>query len=269
MSRKAANQPATWALTSAQTHALFDILTHHETYGEVERFKLPGFISRFGHPFLPLASPAGLEHGQDGADSTADEALDSGGPDSASSTPNVSAAPLIATLFRTVVLTAPGLKLLSPTFWNVQARGLLDRFADAELSESYDKGTLGTRKTLATAASVLQESLVRGMLGGVWHGGGKRDLRGPYDARTAVDLVRAWEDVVHELAYGGLIDELFECAMTNGNVEKHSPAAERCVDYIILQYVALSIRWTRRGRLGHLTIQQLGHLSPLCLYSFT
>ena len=38
-------------LTPQQYHALFDILTHQETYSEIENFKFPGTVSEYGPPF--------------------------------------------------------------------------------------------------------------------------------------------------------------------------------------------------------------------------
>jgi hypothetical protein len=38
-------------LTPAQTHALFDILIHHQVYSEIEAFKYPTTIDQYGYPF--------------------------------------------------------------------------------------------------------------------------------------------------------------------------------------------------------------------------
>lgn len=200
------------SLTPAQLHALFDILTHHETYDEVEKFKYPQTISRYGFPFV--ANPG-----------TSDTA-----PEYASE----SSAPLLASLLRTIVLPLPGVRDLPPEFWSVRSQGILSTFAEAELSESYDKGVLGTRKTLATAASVIHEYVSRGYLGG-FPQTERRDLNFKYDPMKADDLNAAWDDVQHEIVYGDLIDELFDCAIEKDSLEEHSPAVKMAVDYIIIQ----------------------------------
>jgi hypothetical protein len=200
------------ALTSSQLHALFDILTHHETYAEVELFKDPSAISQYGYPFAqkPRKSNEPPSHN-----------------------PN-SSAPLLAGVFRPIVLPFPGIRGLPLEFWHVRFQVILEKLAEAELSESYDKGVLGTRKTLATAASAIHEVVSRGILGGVPHGA-KRDLKGKYDRSKAQELVRAWEDAVHELIYGNLIEELFTCAAEKQSLEEHSPAVQAAADYIIIQ----------------------------------
>ncbi|KAK0707678.1 PX-associated-domain-containing protein [Lasiosphaeris hirsuta] len=201
-------------LTSAQLHALFDILTHCETYAEVERFKDPATISEYGYPFMRRR------------------------PDGKSSYAPDSAVPLLAGLLRGIVLTIPGVRDLPSEFWHDRFQGILTKLSEAELSESYDRGTLGTRKTLATAASAIHETVSRGILGGIPKGV-KRNLEGPYDRSRAEDLVRAWEDVVHELVYGDLIDELFECTTKLKSLEEHSPAVRASVDYIIIHLATL------------------------------
>ncbi|KAH6842655.1 PX-associated-domain-containing protein [Chaetomium sp. MPI-CAGE-AT-0009] len=208
-------EPST-TLTSSQLHALFDILTHHETYAEVESFKDPRAISEYGYPFARRSSES------NGAPSYAVD----------------SAQPLLAGLLRSIVLPFPGIRDLPPEFWHARFQGILEKLAEAELSESYDKGVLGTRKTLATAASAIHESVSRGILGGV-ENGANRNLHGEYDRSEAQDLARAWEDGVQELVYGNLIDELFSCAAEKHSLEEHSPAIQAAADYIILHLATL------------------------------
>ncbi|CAG9950891.1 unnamed protein product, partial [Clonostachys rosea f. rosea IK726] len=43
--------PASATLTSEQRHALFDILSHSETYSEIENFKYPDGVTGYGFPF--------------------------------------------------------------------------------------------------------------------------------------------------------------------------------------------------------------------------
>jgi hypothetical protein len=199
-------------LSPSQLHALFDILTHHETYAEVESFKDPSTISEYGYPFA--------QH-KPGSRSAPSYATDS-------------AAPLLAGLLRSIVLSFPGVRDLPPEFWHIRFQGVLEKLAEAELSESYDKGTLGTRKTLATAGSVIHEAVSRAILGGVERVT-NGDLHGEYATSKAEDLVRAWEDVVQQLVYGHLVEELFACAAEKQSLEEHSPGVQAAADYIIIQ----------------------------------
>ena len=199
-------------LTPAQLHALFDILTHHETYAEAESFKDPSTISEYGYPF-------------------ARHAPDSNGSPSYATD---SAAPLLAGVLRSIVLPFPGVPNLPAEFWHGRFQAVLGKLAEAELSESYDKAALGIRKTLATAASAIHEAVSRGILGGLSKGA-SRDLHGEYDKSKAQDLVRAWDDVVQELVYGNLVEELFVAAAEKKSLEEHSPGVEAAADYIILQ----------------------------------
>jgi hypothetical protein len=200
------------SLAPSQLHALFDILTHYHTYAEIQSFKHPSTMSRYGRPF----------------------ALNPDSPASERNYASESSAPLLASFLKSVVLPLPGVRDLSSDFWSVRLQGILVKLAEAELSESYDKGALGTRKTLATVASVVQETVVRGILGG-FPGGPKRDLGRSYDTSSAQDLSKAWEDAVHELVYGDLVDELFDYAIHKNSLEDHSPAVKTASNYVIIQ----------------------------------
>ena len=198
-------------LTSAQLHAVFDILTHYETYAEVELFKQPETITGYGYPFALHQNP-----------------------DSAPSYATKSTTPLLAALLRSMVLPLPGVRDLPSEFWHVRFQGILTKLSEADLSESYDKGVLGVRKTLATAASVIHESVSRGILGGVSRGP-RRNLNGYYDRTKASELQRAWEDLVHEATYGTLINDVFETAAASSDLEHHPPAVLAAIDYVIIQ----------------------------------
>lgn len=123
------------ALTPSQSHALFDILTHRETYTEIEDFKQPGAISQYGPPFQDDIAK--------------------------------SQSPILQTLLSKFALKLPGLRDVSPEFWKVRVESLIKELAQVELSESYDKGVLGIRKTLATAIAALIEYPARGCLEGI------------------------------------------------------------------------------------------------------
>jgi hypothetical protein len=148
-----------------------------------------------------------------------------------------SATPILQHLVVTFVVPFVGVADLSRDFWSVRAQGILSRFAEANLSESYDKGAVGTRRTVTTVASSAIEVVARGALGGharhVHVCGHLR--RGAYDLGTARALERAWADVSQELVYGRLVDELVDHVEEHEDLEGHSPAAEAAVQYIIMQ----------------------------------
>lgn len=201
-------------LTASQLRALFNILVHHQTYAEVEYFKEPEAIDRYGYPFHVNFKNSG----------------DSG--DGSSSTP------LLQLLLTRIILPVPGIRDLPPEFWNVKFRSIMLRLCEADLSESYDKATLGSRKQLATAASVIHEALTRGLLAGVSQGAGT-NLKDHFDAQTASGLTNAYHASIHHLIYGDLVDDLFNRAIATNELEDHSPAVKVAVDYGIIHIATL------------------------------
>ncbi|KAH8788936.1 PX-associated-domain-containing protein [Diaporthe sp. PMI_573] len=209
--------PTAVSLDPAQLHALFDILTHDETYREAESFKYPYAIKGYGYPFNSDASQS----------------------DPPSYNPK-SASPLLQLLLTQCILPVPGLGDLPPDFWPTKFQGILSRLADANLSESYDKGAPGTRKTLATLACVIHEAVTRGLLGGVARPSEKVDLqKAQYDGTQAAELERAWNECVRELVHGNLADELFDHCAKDEDFEAHSPAVKAAADYAILHIASL------------------------------
>ncbi len=125
----------TEALSTSQAAALFDILTHYNTYAEIREFRRPGSLRHYGPPFTcedkrPSTSPA------------------------------------LQALVSKFLLDLPGLNNLPEKWWKVQCHDIIENLERANLSESYDKGVIGSRKTLATAISALIEYPVRGVHGG-------------------------------------------------------------------------------------------------------
>ncbi|KAJ2989867.1 hypothetical protein NUW58_g3243 [Xylaria curta] len=194
-------------LTPPQLGALLDILIHHETYAEVQSFRDPAAIENYQWPFV-------------NRDKT-------GGP---AEPHGLSSSPLLQLLLTRLVLGAPAVRDLSIEFWPVKFKGIMKQLGEADLSDSYEKGTLGTRKRLATAASVVHEGVTRGLLSGVSYGA-LPDLNSPYDRDKAEDLTRAWHDSIHHLVYGDLIDEIFNQLTRTEDLEAHSPALKGAVDY--------------------------------------
>jgi hypothetical protein len=96
-------------LTAPQLRALFDILTHHETYAEVESFKNPEAIDNYGFPFTPNSGSS--------SSTNQDKAKDGNNTDTSKS-------PLLQLLLTRLVLPMPGIKDLEPGFWNAKFRGI-------------------------------------------------------------------------------------------------------------------------------------------------
>lgn len=199
--------------TAAQLRALFDILTHHQAYAEIESFKDAEGVEKFGYPFI---NP------------------EDGGPE-----PPKSSSPLLQMLLTRMILPMPGINGLDPTFWNVRFKSILKCFADVDLSESYDKGSLGTRKTLATAAGAFYESINRGMLGGVPRDAASSIQDFKSDPSTASGLEKAWDYAVYQTVYGNLIDELFDHAAKSSDIEGHSELVRDAIDYAIIHLATI------------------------------
>ena len=184
-----------------QTTALFDILSHHETYAEIEDFKVPGAIHKYGPPF------------QDDQSTTT--------------------SPILQMLLSKFVLKLPGLRDVSPNFWKVQIADMIQELSEAELSESYDKGVLGIRKTLATAISALIEYPTRGCLGGF----PKRDFQRSkkYDASNPDDVLQSWQDCLQAIIYGDLLDEIFDKTAETDDLQQHESLVQGMHEYIIVK----------------------------------
>lgn len=208
-------------LSAEQLQALFDILNHNETYRAAESFKRKEAVRGYGYPFNK-AEP--LQAGD----------APTYAPDSQS--------PLLQLLLTKCLLTVPSMSDLPADFWPTHFQSIMEQLADANLSESYDKGTLGTRKTLATGASVIHEAITRGLLSGVpqREDGERINLKNAtYDTTQAADLRAAWNDCVEDLIYGNLADELFEHITQTQDFEGHSPAVAAAGQYVIVHLAAL------------------------------
>jgi hypothetical protein len=190
-------------LSPPQTHALFDILIHHQLYTEIEAFKYPTAIAQYGYPFEKA----------DGAQTKS---------------------PLLQSMLNKFVLRLPGIKNLSTGFWQDKIRALVAKLGEAELSESYDKGAIGSRKALATAISSVLEYVARGMLGGYPVRKGNEDQK-EYDSNKPEDILQAWDDGMRQLIYGNLLDELFEKTAASDKLADHSSLVQAAHEYILLK----------------------------------
>jgi len=190
-------------LTPAQSAALFDVLTHFETYREVEDFKQPGAIHKYGPPF------------QD---------------DKAKSN-----SPVLQTLISKFILPLPGLRDVSADFWKVRVADVIDELSQADLSESFDKGILGIRKTLATAISALIEYPARGCLAGLPEVKDEKPELRKYDVKSPDDVLQAWQDCLQALVYGDLIDELFSKAAETDDLSKHDTLVQGMHEFVVVK----------------------------------
>lgn len=138
-----------------------------------------------------------------------------------------------------LVLPIPGISELPRGFWTRGAQGILSRFGAADLSESYDKGAMGTRKTLATGASSIIEMLARATLGGFKGAGKEPSPASPrtYDELEAKDLTQAWEDFLDGGIYSDLVDKLFQHMTETDDLDAYSPTIKLAAEYVIIQYV--------------------------------
>ncbi|XP_014561931.1 hypothetical protein COCVIDRAFT_85239 [Bipolaris victoriae FI3] len=191
----------TQPLTPAQTHALFDILIHHQVYAEIEAFKYPSTIDQYGYPFRKA----------DGVQSTS---------------------PLLQNMLNKFALCNPAIRNFGEAWWSEKIQTLVAKMAEAELSESYDKGAIGSRKALATAASSIAEYVARGMLGG--YSRKQKESKKEYDTSKPEDVIQGFEELVHESIYGNALDELYEKVKATSRLEDHSSSLQAAHEYMLL-----------------------------------
>ena len=195
-------------LTSDQAHALFDILTHHESCLEIQALKNPQNIRNFG---LPLQTEIPIEY---------------------------SSSPLIQTLLQRFVLNLPGLRDVSPEFWTENISGLATALDDANLSESYDKGSIGIRKTLSTAIASMIEYVSRGTVGGYPKTAPERADH-QYDNSNPDDVIAAWDDLLQQIVYGDLLDRMFAKAAETDQLSDHESVVQAAHEYAFVMYGCL------------------------------
>lgn len=112
----------------------------------------------------------------------------------------------------------------------------MSRLGAADLSESYDKGAVGTRKTLATGASSIIEMLARATLGGFRNASHEPVPSSPpvYNESNAQDLEKAWETFLEEGIYSDLIDKLFQHMTETDDLDAYSPTIKLAAEYVII-----------------------------------
>ena len=195
----------TATLTPGQSAALLDILSHYEQYAEIRSFRFTGSLKHYGPPFE----------------------VHSGHP---------STAPALQTLVTRYLLTLPGLRDLPENWWKVQCHDIIESFEKANLSESYDKGSIGSRKTLATAISALTEYPLRGTFGGFVE---VKDTDSKYDTTKADDIARAFRDFMNGCIYGSVLEETVAKASETDDLEQHSSLIRGVHEYVLVNIASL------------------------------
>lgn len=189
-------------LTPEQSSALFDLLTHYATYDEICAFKSPTAIKEYGSPFQDTKKTS---------------------------------SPILQSLLSKFILPLPGLRDISPDFWKIRVENMIEELAAANLSESYDKGVLGIRKTLATAISALIEYPARGCWGGI-----PKDESAfkpaSFDPSKPDDVLRAWQVFMQQLVYGDLFDKLFAKAAETDDLSKHDSLVQAAHEFVVVKY---------------------------------
>ena len=189
------------AISSTRLYALFDILTHHQAYSETRDLKELNTITHFGHP---------LEEKTDQP-----------------------SAPLIQALIEGFLVVLPGLRDVPKDFWQSRIKDMLSAFARADLSESYDKGSIGIRKTLATACAAIVEFCARGSLGG-YRRREAAEAKQTYDLDNHEDLAKAWDDFLQQIVYGDLIERFFATAASTEKLTDHEPLIQATHEYVLI-----------------------------------
>ena len=190
-------------LSERQAQALFDYLTHVQIHLEIEQYKYPDAISNYGIPF------------QDNLETQR-------------------STPLLQSLLVRLGLKVPGLKNVSKDFWKVRCRNIIQQLGEAQLSESYDKGSLSRRKTLATASSTVLAPLAQALIGGVQKSA-STDIGRNYDCANSEDLVSAWNDFINQLVYGSMVDELIDTAAKTDQLSDHTSVVQAAHEYILVK----------------------------------
>ncbi|KEF52236.1 uncharacterized protein A1O9_11863 [Exophiala aquamarina CBS 119918] len=192
-------------LSPNQSAALFDILTHYDTYAEIREFRRPGSLAQYGPPFTTKEKQP-------------------------------STSPALQILVSKFLLTLPGLRNLPEDFWKVQCQDIIENLEKANLSESYDKGVIGSRKTLATAVSALIEYPVRGTYGGFPE---IKNHSKEYDITSAADLSRGFRDFLNDAIHGDVLDKMVAKTAETDDLEDHDSQTKAVHEYVLVNLASL------------------------------
>ncbi|KAI4090291.1 MAG: hypothetical protein LQ344_004839 [Seirophora lacunosa] len=226
-------------LTSDQSHALFDILTGHEVLTELESLKHSETIATFGPPFQPTLS-------------------------------HHPSSPLLRILLQSFILVLPGLRDVTAHFWSENIRTLATALDSSNLSESYDKGSVGIRRTLSTATASIVESVARGRLGGYPKKQPRKDAT--YDKTNPDDVVRAWDDFLYRIIYRDLLDSMFVKAAETDKLSDHESVVQAAHEYAVIMLASLlhqNLIVSPRGQSMLSLLNRLHRLTPYFLIKQT
>ncbi|KJZ74741.1 hypothetical protein HIM_05858 [Hirsutella minnesotensis 3608] len=225
-------QPPAGPLSPEQVRSLFNILTHYGLYSEIEVLKEPLAWPRFGFPFADRApgSVAALEGSL--------SQLGLGDAGKTKTKAGEASVPVLQMLLVQFVLPLPGLRDYPADWWRVRALNIVARLAQADLSESYDKGVMGSRKTLMTASSSVLEMVARGSLGGLPRAPTLPEPR-QYDRSRAQDLQASWDDLLQNVIYGDIVDKFFDYFEQTEDLDSFMPGVGAVTDYIVIHLAGL------------------------------
>lgn len=114
----------------------------------------------------------------------------------------------------------------------------MERFAGANLSDSYDHAGIGLRRTLATGAAALLEYPAKGVFGHLERKEPDASaLSKHYDLEDPDDLKDAFEIFNQQVVHGTLIDELFDKVAATADLSEHSSMVQAAHEYMLVQYV--------------------------------
>lgn len=191
------------SLTPAELEALFNILTHYQTFEEIRGFRYEANVPQFGVPFTTGGGPSQF--------------------------------PLLQKMMGSVVSPT----LFTPEGWQNQVL-LMQRMAAANLSDSYDKGFVGLRKEMATGLAATLESVTRGFLAGRRQDP-SINLASlstqAYDTTDAAQLEKGWEHTVQGLMYGDLLDRVFDAVKASPELSDVPPVMRAALNYFQIWYV--------------------------------
>ncbi|KAE9370727.1 hypothetical protein N431DRAFT_412376 [Stipitochalara longipes BDJ] len=219
-------------LSSAQSAALFDLLSHYNVYSEIRDFRIPGSLKHYGPPFQveedkPSTSPA------------------------------------LQGLVSKFLLNLPGLKDVPEEFWKVQLYDIIEGLERANLSESYDKGVVGTRKTVATAISALIEYPVRGTSGGFSK---VQDPDQKYDLTKAEDLSKAFRNLMDASIYGTALDDLVAKTTQTDNLADHEPLIQAAHEFVLVNIASFMHYALILSPKGQYLLKLVGNVNRLVPY---
>jgi hypothetical protein len=189
-------------LSPDQADALFDILIHHEAYQELRDLRIPGALAHSGPPF----KTSGEEN----------------------------QTPLFHTLFSEFIVPLPGLRDVSTDFYQAKCQEIIEEFAKADLSESYEAGYIGIRRTLATAAAALVEAPARGYFGGFPANETSKGDR-KYDTSKPEDVEAGFSDFLCRIVYDDdFIDSIFARAAETDKLSQHDSLVQAAHENILI-----------------------------------